>query len=270
MLKGCLVYDKEGAGLNGFFINRLCEQAQSLSLELVPVIFEGDLSVLSGYDYAICRTRDHKINEYFEKMGVRVFNNSRTNFVANDKWATFELANRLGIDVMPTVRAENEDLGKMKYPCVIKSRSGHGGKEVFMAHSQEEAFDILGNVKKPCIAQMLCDTPGVDVRVYCVGGGIVAAVKREAVSGFKSNFSLGGRAIKVEPTKKQEEIINKLYNELKFDFVGVDFIFHNGEWVLNEIEDPVGSRMLYHSTDVDIAKVVMNYILQVMSCSATL
>ena len=98
-----------------------------------------------------------------------------------------------------------------------------------------------------------------------MGENVVAAVKREAISGFKSNFSLGGSAKEVAPTPSQEKVIALLYKHLEFDFVGVDFIMDNGEWVLNEIEDPVGSRMLYHSTGIDIAKVVMRYVAQVMS-----
>ncbi len=260
MRTGCLIYDKEGASINGFFIKRLCEEAEALGLKLSPVTFDGDYSLLDGFDFAISRVRDHRVNAFFEERGIKVFNNSRINFVANDKWETYLLAKRLSVPVMPTRTVTLEELDGLEYPCVLKSRDGHGGKEVFMPYSPKEAREILSTVKKPFIEQKPCDCLGVDTRVYCVGGRIVAAVKREAISGFKSNFSLGGSAKKVEPTKLQEEIIDKLYNELKFDFVGVDFIMDNGEWVLNEIEDPVGSRMLYHSTNLDIAKLFIEHV----------
>jgi glutathione synthase/RimK-type ligase-like ATP-grasp enzyme len=51
-----------------------------------------------------------------------------------------------------------------------------------------------------------------------------------------------------------KKIVKKLYRELGFDFVGIDFIFHNGKLVLNEIEDPVGCRMLYSFGKIDAIK----------------
>ena len=35
---------------------------------------------------------------------------------------------------------------------------------------------------------------------------------------------------------------------------------HNGKWVLNEIEDAVGARMLYSLADFDIVKEYAAYI----------
>ena len=56
--------------------------------------------------------------------------------------------------------------------------------------------------------------------------------------------------------------INKLREALDFDFVGVDFIRHDGRWVLNEIEDVVGTRMIYALTDIDAADKYIDYILK--------
>jgi len=44
------------------------------------------------------------------------------------------------------------------------------------------------------------------------------------------------------------------------DFVGIDFIFSDGKPYLNEIEDVVGTRMLYKLTDLDPAKMYIEYI----------
>ena len=35
---------------------------------------------------------------------------------------------------------------------------------------------------------------------------------------------------------------------------------HDGGWVLNELEDPVGARMLYSLSDIDVAKTLIEYI----------
>ena len=46
---------------------------------------------------------------------------------------------------------------------------------------------------------------------------------------------------------------------MKFDFAGIDLIFHEGRPVLNEIEDVVGSRMLYAHTDLDIQELFLDH-----------
>ena len=63
------------------------------------------------------------------------------------------------------------------------------------------------------------------------------------------------------PTNDMISTINKLHTALDFDFVGVDFIRNGGRWVLNEIEDVVGTRMLYSLTDIDAADRYIEYIL---------
>jgi glutathione synthase/RimK-type ligase-like ATP-grasp enzyme len=44
------------------------------------------------------------------------------------------------------------------------------------------------------------------------------------------------------------------------DFIGVDFVFGDGNVYLNEIEDVVGTRMLYSLTELDPARMYMEYI----------
>ena len=49
-----------------------------------------------------------------------------------------------------------------------------------------------------------------------------------------------------------------------FGLVGVDFLFHQGQLVFNEIEDAVGTRMLYMHTQLDIASDYLDWILNRM------
>ena len=44
------------------------------------------------------------------------------------------------------------------------------------------------------------------------------------------------------------------------DYIGVDFIKDHGKWIVNEVEDAAGARMLYSLTDLDIAEMYMSHI----------
>jgi gamma-F420-2:alpha-L-glutamate ligase len=153
-------------------------------------------------------------------------------------------------------------LPSFDFPFVLKSLDGHGGSEVFLMRDRQALDETLAMVDKSnYLAQEFCSSPGKDMRVYVLSDEIVCGVLRTSTHDFRSNFSLGGEVCVCEVTPKQREIIQKLRTAIQFDLVGVDFIFHNGEWVLNEIEDVVGTRMLYCCTDMDIVDLYMRHIL---------
>ncbi len=67
---------------------------------------------------------------------------------------------------------------------------------------------------------------------------------RVSETDFRSNFCLGGQAEPYELGAEEQYMVPKILEELKTDYVGIDFLFDQGKMVLNEIEDAVGARML--------------------------
>jgi glutathione synthase/RimK-type ligase-like ATP-grasp enzyme len=63
-------------------------------------------------------------------------------------------------------------------------------------------------------------------------------------------------------------MVEAIAQQFHFGLVGVDFIFHKGELVFNEIEDAVGTRMLYMHTDMDIVRDYLDFILGALRGSA--
>ena len=59
-------------------------------------------------------------------------------------------------------------------------------------------------------------------------------------------------------------ILNILFKNYNFGFVGIDFIINDGHYILNEIEDLVGCRMLYLKWDKDIADLLFKEILKII------
>lgn len=54
--------------------------------------------------------------------------------------------------------------------------------------------------------------------------------------------------------------MNKIASLVKYDYIGIDFVFDGGRPVFNEIEDTVGARMVYDKTGIDILSLYCNYI----------
>ena len=268
-MKGLLIYDKVGAERNTWFINRLTESAKAKCCDLELVVIDSDFNTEALYsldpkpDFVIVRTISPNLSLAIESLGIPTFNNHMTSNIANDKMKTHNHATMLNIPTMATDSVANIDMClPTEYPKVIKSVDGHGGSEVFWVENAEECKYILSLYpNKSFIVQDLSSEPGVDMRVYVLGGKVLAAVKRTSKSDFRSNFSLGGKAELVPLPNVVYHTVNVLVDSLGADFVGIDFIRHNGEWILNEIEDVVGTRMLYSLTDIDAADLYIDHII---------
>lgn len=268
-MRGILLYDEAGAKRNAWFIERLieCAKARECELELVITSDGFDAKALAELDpkpdFALVRVIAPEINRTLEEIGIRTFNNYLTSKVANDKMKTHFYAVMMNVPTMETRSLNGNELRiPTEYPKVIKSVDGHGGSEVFLVKNAEECKEILSLYpNKHFIAQELSSEPGIDMRVYVLGGKVLAAVKRTSKSDFRSNFSLGGDAELVSIPKDVLFTVKTVAKALEADFVGIDFIRHNGEWVLNEIEDVVGTRMLYSLTDVDAAELYIQHVI---------
>ncbi len=256
-MNGWLIYDQIGASRNQWFIHRLIDEAKTYSVDLQLRLMD-EIETAPLPDFAIVRTIAPKVNQRLEAQGVRTVNNYKTANAACDKWETYLLCKKLGLPVLETSLAEE---GTGEFPKVLKARNGHGGSEVFWVENRKQVQAKTEKEKK-YILQRPSDTLGRDMRIYAIGGEIVAAVLRQSDSDFRSNFSLGGRVSLVKADETQKEIVKTLYNELKFDFVGIDFLPHKGGWVLNEIEDAAGTRMLYQCSDIDIVKPFMQHVIE--------
>lgn len=309
--KGWLIYDEAGFKRNKWFAEHLLEGASEYGLELELKVLPtegaeyrelptqkqemilGELladvhepeqtngiggACSSPCRFAIVRVIAPKLSLALEQKGIRLFNNSVTARIANDKWLTYRKALEWDIPVLDTGLADthrmqegtepiNVTAGKeLDYPQIIKATTGHGGHQVYWASDAGQKKAILQELFRQgvqageIIYQKPCSNPGKDMRVYVLGGEIYCAVLRSSDRDFRSNFSLGGEIALAEPTQEQERVIKRLYEKLHFDFAGIDFIIHEGEWILNEIEDVVGTRMIYQLTDKDPVRNYLAYI----------
>lgn len=208
-------------------------------------------------DIFINRSRDAVLTAYLESHGFKVYNNSLIAVLGNDKLKAVRYMEKLGIPVMKTY-----DTVPDTFPFVMKTIDGHGGSEVYLVNNAAELLNTVETLKgRNVLYQEFCDTPGRDKRVYIVGNKVVAAMLRSSDKDFRSNYSLGGNAEFSPLTDDETEIVDKILSALDIGHAGIDLIYHNGRPVFNELEDVVGSRMLYRYTDINVVKLFIDYIL---------
>ncbi len=276
MQNGWLIYDTEGIKRNKWFADEMIRCADRLDCRLSLKVTD---TLKYGYtdgalrffengmraelpDYAIVRTIDPLLSSQLEMSGVRVFNSAYTSMICNDKRLTHLTLAKTNIPMTDTLFCDKRYFSaeNITYPCICKSASGHGGKEVFMVNDTKELICAIDRMaQNEFLIQKPASDLGIDVRVYVLGERVIMCAKRSSEYDFRSNFSLGGNA-SVTDNEKIKEYAVKAARCVKADLVGVDFIYDNGEPLLNEIEDVVGTRMIYSMSDIDICSLYSEYI----------
>lgn len=223
------------------------------------IVTTDELDFDDSPDIVVSRIRDSDVLSQLEDYGSTVFNRSSVCRICNDKAFTYSFVKSLGIPIL-SFSFPNQALPPGP-PWVVKSCIGHGGTEVFKAETEEDVQQLVAQIedRKP-IVQSYASDPGKDLRVYVLGGRIIASVLRTSDTDFRANFKLGGKAELVEPPDQVIRMVKRIVPELMADFIGIDFVFGDGQVYLNEIEDVVGTRMLYSLTDMDPARMYMEYI----------
>lgn len=262
MKKGLIVYQKEDQEKNIWFINKCLEDLNDNHFSLLYKEESETLSYINDHqiDFVIYRGRDYTLAKKLEERGIKVFNNSLTNKVANDKYETFLFCHRNNINCLVAYR-KIEDV--TAFPCVMKSINGHGGQEVFLINSLKDETTLRKQMNDKFIYQEYLPH-SQDVRLYVLNKKVVGAVNRSNPHDFRSNFSLGGEVSFYLPSQEMIDDAVKVANLLDADFIGVDFLINDKDCYLNEIEDPVGSRMLYQTSDIDIVSLYINHIKEVL------
>ena len=272
-LNGILLYTPEDAARNRWFIEQLCMYAESENLHLRLCLVDGSdpqEPFAADTRFVINRSRFSGYSIHArDVLNIPCFNSGYVTAVTNDKYLTYlELHDKYGIPMAKTWQfSRNKPQPELQFPLVAKPADEHGGEGVawiadsaaleqyaaaFDAAHTEPAYPFL--LQEPVVT-------GWDVRVYVLGGEIYAAVLRTSDSDFRSNFSLGGHAALFTPDSDMQALVSRVQQIMPLDFAGVDILRHpDGGYVLGEIEDAVGCRMLYQLTELNPAKDYMHLI----------
>jgi len=284
-LEAWLVYFKESADYNKHYIDFYIEEGKKLGVNFRLLLIEDiKFGVKNGRIFLTHRTMDLKLpdfavvraiypllSKHMELMGIPVYNNSFVSEICNDKAKTYQYLAKTGIPMVDTCFYRNFQVKNgldISYNTVIKAVDGHGGRQVFLVESHKDFKDrfdeiINGIGSSDVVVQPLTGMKHQDLRVYVIGKEIIAAVLRTSKEGFRANFSLGGDVRLYNLNEEEISLVQTIIREFEFGLVGIDFLIGDkGELIFNEIEDVVGSRMLYKCSDINIVELYLKYIIE--------
>jgi len=207
----------------------------------------------------LSRQRSSLVSQHFERMGVPVFNNSLVCEICNDKRITYQFLS--GLPMPETVflsPSQASPPAGTRFPVVLKPACSHGGDRILLVHNEAEWKAAAAKIlPQPALQQNVVSDAGKDLRVYVLHGRILAGVMRQARSGIVSNFKQGGlvtfHRLTDEEQALAEEVIRRFSQAgAPLHMAGVDLLYDHGRPVIGEVEDVVGSRMLYQTSDIDL------------------
>ena len=208
--------------------------------------------------------REPLYSRHFERMGVPVFNGSEVCRICNDKRQTLQFLS--GLPMPRTTFLTPFTPMPQDGPVIVKPACSHGGDRVELVETQFQWNDALEALQgEPALMQSVTRRPGRDLRVYVLFGQIVAGVMRTAKSGVVSNYKRGGNVALHDLSREERQLAEEVI--ARFDaagaplcFAGVDLLYEDYGPVVGEVEDVVGSRMLYRVSDLDVVGLYLDEI----------
>lgn len=278
-MKSCwLLYDAPDLAVNRDFAAMMKEYGLRCGLRVEPVTLQQLTLGMDGSgqpylllnssparpDAVLSRMRFDWVSEHFERMGVPVFNNSRVCRICNDKRRTHLFLQ--GLPMADTVFVTAAGTAPAALPRVLKPADGHGGEAVQLipdeAAWQKAVTALNAEGSRPLLHQAVVEKPGRDLRVYVLFGQILAGVMRTAKQGVVSNFKLGGEVALHTLTDAERTLAQAALDRFEaagapLHMAGVDLLYNEAGPVISEVEDVVGSRMLYKVSDIDLAQLYL-------------
>jgi ribosomal protein S6--L-glutamate ligase len=207
-----------------------------------------------------------------EMMGVFCVNDSVAITRGRDKLRSLQLLSKKGIGLPITGFAhsldEIKDLIKMVggTPLVIKLLEGTQGIGVILVETTKAARSVLeaflGLKVNIMVQEYIKEAGGADIRIFVVGGKVVAAMKRQAKSSeeFRSNLHRGGVATPVEITEEERNMAIRSAHIIGLNVAGIDIVRSNRGPLIIEVNASPGLEGIEKTTGIDVACEIIKFI----------
>jgi ribosomal protein S6--L-glutamate ligase len=207
----------------------------------------------------------------FEMLGVYCLNESQAIARSRDKLRCLQILSRHDIGLPPTVYTRQaEHIGDCVErvdgpPVVVKLLQGTQGIGVVLAESTAAASSVIeafhGLDQNILIQKFIKEANGADMRALVVGRKVVAAMRRQAVSGeFRSNIHRGGTARKLRLPADYRKTALAAARVLGLRVAGVDMIESKEGPMIMEVNSSPGLEGIEKTTGVDVAAAVIEHI----------
>ncbi|MBF6601395.1 MAG: 30S ribosomal protein S6--L-glutamate ligase [Sphingorhabdus sp.] len=239
------------------------------------ILYNGE--TLKGFDAVIPRI-GASITHYglavlrqFEMMGVWPLNESVAVGRSRDKLRSMQIFAKHGLGLPVTAFAhdpkQTDEVLKIigGAPAVIKLLEGTQGIGVVLGETSNSAKSVIeafrGLNVNILVQEFIKEAGSSDIRIFVVGGKVVAAMKRTGAEGdFRSNLHRGGTATMVKITPEERSTAVRAAKVMGLNVAGVDILRSNHGPVIMEVNSSPGLEGIENATGKDIAGQIIQFI----------
>ena len=195
-----------------------------------------------------------------EDRGVRVLNSPRAIERTVDKFWTSALLEQCGLPTPDTVVCETPEEAFAAFRAlgdvVVKPLFGSMGLGMVRVNDEEMAFRVFKTIEQirgVYYLQRAIEHDGRDVRVFVVGGRVLAAIERRS-EGWRTNLARGGTARAVQLSEAWSALAVRAAAAVGAEYAGVDLLpARDGTVYVLEVNGIPGWKGLEQATGVDVA-----------------
>lgn len=187
---------------------------------------------------------------------------------AKNKVRTLQILNDAGIPIPKTVVVSNLDYLDLaidqigSFPIIMKMAQGSFGNGVSILESRRSLRSMLDSLPKSIllIQEYVKEAKGKDIRVFVVGGKIVAAMERKAKRGeFRANFQQGGSVALADLSEEERMLALKATKLIGLDVAGVDIIRTGEGPKVLEVNSNPGLEGITKATNINVAEYIIRF-----------
>ena len=206
---------------------------------------------------------------WLEDRGVTVMNSPRAIERCVDKFYTTALLREAGLPVLETVVCEQPDAAlaaiRTMGDAVVKpifGSLGHGIVRVSDPDLAHRVVESLAQIRAVFYVQRAVDHGGRDVRVFVVGGRVLASIERQAPDGeWRTNVSRGGQVRAIDVPHAWAEYAVRAAAIVGADYAGVDLLpSADGRVFVLEVNGIPGWKGLQQATGIDVAGALVEHL----------
>lgn len=170
--------------------------------------------------------------------GITTINDARAVRSVRDKAVAAAVARRCALPVPDTVFAATPEavaqIPAERYPLVVKPVAGHAGKWVHLVRTPGDlaAAQAALRGKGFLLVQSYIPNPGVDVKVYSLGGEIHATVRASPIHPGKPV-----RPREIPVPHELAQTVARIGEVFSLDLFGVDAVEGPDGWVVVDVND---------------------------------
>lgn len=239
------------------------------------ILYNGE--TMTGFDAVIPRI-GASITHYglavlrqFEMMGVWPLNESVAVGRSRDKLRSMQIFAKHGLGLPVTAFAhdpkQTEEVLKIVggAPAVIKLLEGTQGIGVVLGETANSAKSVVeafrGLNVNILVQEFIKEAGSSDIRIFVVGGKVVAAMMRTGAEGdFRSNLHRGGTAKMVKITPEERSTAVRAAKVMGLNVAGVDILRANHGPVIMEVNSSPGLEGIENATGKDVAGQIIEFI----------